>query len=122
MDSYAINMTRVIIDIVSSVRVVLENCCLDVISETVISVSGSVNCNSPVRVSGIFPVAKENNIRGVMDTAPDSHINRVDCEVSLSGGRIVKSNSQRVSVRQAVRKRVSMNVPFTASRWLAFFK
>lgn len=122
MDSYAINVIRVIIDIVKIVRVVLGGCCLEVMSEMVISVSGSVNCNSPVRVNGIFPVAKENNIRGVMDTAPDSHISRVDCEVSLSGGRIVKSNSQRVSVRHAVRKRVSMNVPFIASRWLAFFK
>ena len=52
---------------------------------------------------------------------PASQMSLVDCEVSWSGSKILKSSSQIASVRQIVRNTLSMNIPFAASSELAFF-
>lgn len=46
-----------IVNVVNITIIALEGVGLKVMSETAISVSGSMNCKKPVRDSGIFPVA-----------------------------------------------------------------
>lgn len=42
------------------------------------SVSGNVNCKSPVRNSGILLAAKENIINGAVDTIPANQISELE--------------------------------------------
>lgn len=46
-----------IVNVVNVTIIALEEFGLKVMSETAISVSGSMNCKKPVRDSGTFPVA-----------------------------------------------------------------
>ena len=83
---------------------------------------GRVNCISPVRAKGIFPVAKENISKGMIEINPASQISPLDRSESSPGKMMGKSNSQMTSAKPAVRKVVSRNKPFTASTGVAFFR
>ena len=55
--AYVIDTVIAIVNVVNVTIIALEEFGLKVMSETAISVSGSMNCKKPVRDSGTFPVA-----------------------------------------------------------------
>lgn len=85
------------------------------------SVSGKINCISPVSDNGIFPEEKENINKGVTDTMPASQISWFVPSGRLLGKIIGRLNSHTANAKHKLRKNVSKNNPLKAFKMVVFF-